>query len=320
MKWSCALTMVGVWVLSTSSQAAAGPPITAITITPDGQQIVTGSQAGLFVREASTLSEARSLNSDLEQISAIDFSPTGDHIAVVGGVPGESGAIEVYSWPAGERVRTIETGEDVLYAVDWSADGRSLAAVGFGGTACMVSVPDGLVTAWESGHSRGLTAVCLLPRGTHPQQSAQVVTGSIDQTLRVTNLDTGEAIRTLHNHTAPIHGAAVRPNGEVGLAIVASNSDDHTVRFWQPTIGRMMRFLRLESVPLCLTWTHTGTRVVAGCADGQVCVINPETARLLSMVPVSDSRILSIAAHPTQDTVFVGTAAGEVLEVPLTEN
>ena len=100
--------------------------------------------------------------------------------------------------------------------------------------------------------------------------------------------------------------------------IVASISDDRTVRFWQPTIGRIMRFARLESVPLCLTWSRDGRRLVTGCADGAVRVIDPQTTALAHTETIDEGPLLSIAALPGSPIAIVGSHSGALRRVTLT--
>src|SRR5690606_37488716 len=122
------------------------------------------------------------------------------------------------------------------------------------------------------GHSRGITALAYVPQGQF------LVSGGIDQSLRVWELETGKLRHSLTIHTQPIEGLASCPSA-TGLPMVASCSDDRTVRFWQPTIGRLVRFIRLPAKPLCICWLNNGARIAAGCDDGSVYIIDPQTVR-----------------------------------------
>jgi WD40 repeat protein len=300
--------------------AQAAPPATALAASPDGSHVVAGSTAGVEIRSAADLAPQGRLTTNLEHVAALAFSPDGTYLAAAGGVPAESGLVEVYAWPQLELVRRWDFAVDLVYAVDWSADGSSLAAACFDGTAWQLSVQPADETAdrqWHPGHSRGLTAVCLLPIAAGGGDVPLAVTAGIDQTLRVIDVRTGKPLRTLHNHTAGVHALAVQPTSDAPLPVVASISDDRTVRFWQPTIGRMMRFVRLETTPLCLSWCSDGSRLITGCADGALRVINPQTAAVIDTRPVADSPLLSLATMPGESAVIVGTHAGEVRRVVL---
>ena len=80
----------------------------------------------------------------------------------------------------------------------------------------------------------------------------------------------------------------------------------------------MMRFARLESVPLCLTWSSDGTRLVTGCVDGAVRIIDPQTAALRQTEAIENGPLLSVAAIPGASAVFVGSHSGQLRRVKLT--
>jgi WD40 repeat protein len=199
----------------------------------------------------------------------------------------------------------------VVYAVEWLPDGETLAMVCLDGTAVALRIEADEVISWNPGHSRGITSVCLLSAPENPGSGLLAVTGSIDQTLRVTDLLRDEGVRSLDNHTGAVHSVSVRPAVE-GIPVISSIADDRTVRFWQPTIGRMMRFARLPAVPLCQVWLGRGESLAVGCADGHLRVIDPDTVQILRDEPVDDVPLTELAAHPESESVAVGTFDGRL--------
>lgn len=299
-----------------AAQAAA--PLSGLAVSPDGSLVVVGSTAGLAIHSAAELTARGRMATDLEHVAALSFSPDGKYLAAAGGAPAESGAVEIFTWPQRELFRRWDFAVDLVYAVDWSTDSRSLALASFDGTAWQLSIQPSDEAAdrqWHPGHSRGLTAVCLLPVRAGADNPPLAVTAGVDQTLRVIDLQSGAPVRTLHNHTAPVHALALQPAAQDALPVVASMSDDRTVRFWQPTIGRMMRFARLDSVPLCHAWSHDGERLVVGCTDGKLRAIDPQTAAVTHVHPVADSPLVSLATLPGKSAVLVGTHAGALRRI-----
>ncbi|MEJ7637159.1 MAG: hypothetical protein WKF75_04000, partial [Singulisphaera sp.] len=95
---------------------------------------------------------------------------------------------------------------------------------------------------------------------------AAVLSAGIDETIRLWDVDSGQSLRTLSNHTRPVHHLALRPNADDDTPpSVASVSEDRTVRLWQPTIGRLVRFVRLKSVPMEVAWTADGRTLYVAC-------------------------------------------------------
>lgn len=61
----------------------------------------------------------------------------------------------------------------------------------------------------------------------------RAVSGSSDKTLRVWDLKSGQAVRTLNGHTGSVNAVALTPDG---LRAVLG-SDDETVRVWDLESG-----------------------------------------------------------------------------------
>jgi WD40 repeat protein len=293
-----------------AAPASAAPPVTAVTFTPDGKEVVVGSQAGLEVRTWPDLKPDRAMKTELDHVHDLAFSPDGKTLAAVGGTPARRGTVELFRWPGGELIRRFSPHRDLVYAVDWRADSAAVATAG----------ADGIVgihpTAGEGGsrklegHSRGVLAAVFLPG------DAGLLTAGVDASLRLWDPRAGGVIRTLSNHTLPVHDLAVRPGGGGVPPLVVSVSDDRTVRFWQPTVGRLVRFVRLEAVPLAVAWTADGGAAVVACKDGRVRVIDPDTAELLGDRPGLEGVAYSLAVAP-DGSVLVGGQGGQLRRVAI---
>ena len=97
--------------------------------------------------------------------------------------------------------------------------------------------------------------------------------------------------------------------------MVASVSDDQTVRLWQPTIGRMVRFLKLNSVPLSVVWLPDGSRIAVSCEDGAVRQIDPDTAAITDEHPAIDGWAYSLAVHPLDGSLLAGGQNGKLRRI-----
>ena len=69
---------------------------------------------------------------------------------------------------------------------------------------------------------RAVYSVCFSPDG------KQLVSGSLDETVRLWDVETGACVRTLEGHDSTVLSVRFSPNGRR----VASGSDDRTVRLW----------------------------------------------------------------------------------------
>ena len=76
----------------------------------------------------------------------------------------------------------------------------------------------------------------------------RAVSASADNTLKVWDLETGRALRTLEGHSAWVHGVAVTPDGKRAV----SASADSTLKVWDLETGRELR--TLEGHSCCCLW------------------------------------------------------------------
>ena len=309
--WMCGACLL-LYSLITNVASAAKPPITAVAFEPDGTSVVAVSQSGLHICGWPKLDRQRTIKASASNLHCVAFSPSGKQLAVGGGYPSEEGIVEVFSWPKGKSVAKFDDHYDSVRSVVWQDDVRLLSA----------SI-DREVKLWDlekkansvltlKGHSRSVDALCLVKNG------KTLVSSGVDQSVRVWDMESGELIRSLNQHTKPVHALAVRP-AEAGLPMVASAAGDRTIRFWQPTIGRMVRYVRLESEPLNISWTNDGARILAACVDGHVRVIDPVEVTVTQDLPAIDGWAYAIATHPKERSVAVGGTNGQIQRIELLE-
>lgn len=307
---SAGCTVAGVLMCLLPTIASAQPPITALAFARDGEALVAGSQLGIRVRAWPSLKHHRDLETALPQIHDLVFSPRGDRLLVGGGAAGQYGGFEMFSWPDGRLLHEELDHQDVVYAVSWADDNSEFATAS----------GDEHVATWHTvtaspklmltGHSRLVLAACYIP-GTE-----LLVSAGADQSLRVWNRASGDLVRTLDNHTDVVRDLAVRPVRD-GLSMIASAGADRTVRFWQPTIGRLIRFARLPAEPLSLAWTDDAARVIVGCSDGHVRMIDPDTVEILTDQAVVDGWAYAVAVAPDGSEIAVGGTGGRIIRAKL---
>lgn len=287
-------------------------PITALSLLPDGQ-IVTGSDDGLRLHNAETLEATKRITSDLEKIYSIQLSPDHEKIAVVGGTPAEFGVVEVFAVPSWQRLHTFEPFEDIATDCAWLSQDQLIVG-SMTGDCCTISLTQEAMTTF-SVHSKGVLSLGQL-------SSHLVVTGGLDHTIGIWDLEKQAMVRTLNNHVDIVNGLALRPTVAEGdsskLAMVVTVSDDSTVRFWQPTIGRMVRFVRLESIPTCVLWNPAGTKAIVGTRSGQVHFIDPTTAKVTRTL-AGTGWIHCLAISISQKSILVG-GADALNRIALPEN
>ena len=280
------------------------PPITALVLTKDGKSVIASSQAGLHIYDYPTLRLQRTIKVKAHNIHDMTFSPDGKLLAVGGGNPSVEGTVEILSWPKGRSLRVLKGHRDSVTALSWR-DSSSIASGSLDRQIVIFDIHKETQIQVFKGHSKGVSSLCFL------NDSNTLVSTGIDQNIRVWNATTGELLRSLNNHTMRVHDLALRPNN-TGLPMVASVSDDQTVRFWQPSIGRMVKFARVKAALLNVAWLHDGSMVAAASNDGHVYIINPDTVEVVTVHPAIDGWIYAMIVHPTNSDIIVGGSNGKI--------
>jgi WD40 repeat protein len=228
------------------------------------------------------------VKTELSHVHDLAFSPDGKTLLAAGGSPAEEGAIEILSWPDGKRVKRIADYKDLVYRVAWSPAGSRFAAASAENTCRVYDAVSGKQLTRYEGHSRAVLAIVFLPDG------KAVVSAGIDQTLQVWEAATGKHIRTLDNHLRPVNDLAVMPGSDPARPILASVSEDGTVRLWQPTIGRLMRFQRFDSAPRAVAWSPDGKEIVVGGTDGKVRILDVDSLKVRDEIKALDGRVYTL--------------------------
>ncbi|MGV3486603.1 MAG: WD40 repeat domain-containing protein [Planctomycetaceae bacterium] len=296
-------------LVSASQAETVSAPITAAACSIDGKYLVVGSQHGIEIRSMIERDVVASLPTKLDHVHDLKFSPVGQTLLAAGGSPAEFGAVERWDWPTRSLTSTVREHEDLVYCVAWNPAGTQWAAAGWDGVCHSFDAASGEKQATYLGHSRPLLAIDYLPDG------ETIASAGVDQTIQLWQGETATAVRTLSNHVNTVNAIAVAPPPAIGgLPRLASVSDDMTLRLWQPTIGRLVRFAKLASRPTSVAWLSGNQQLAVGCEDGTVHWFDAATLAPQRQDVVSQSPILSLATSPIRGELIIGDAAGQLTQ------
>jgi WD40 repeat protein len=264
-------------------------PATSIRFSPDGSLLAIGAGNQVRLVPVNGGSERR-MESRLLQVFAVVWSGDGKWLAIGGGTPGVSGAVEIWDPANLEPVRTVARGGDVLYALAFSPDSLRLAAAGADHRTAVVDVVSGETLFRLAGHVGPVLAVSYSPDG------ATIATGSADRSIRLWTSTSGALIRSLTNHNGAVQAVLFSPGGTT----LFSASADATVRVWVPGNGRMKHILRgYDQAVLALDFVPSLGLLLSGSADGSVRLTHPDNGDLVEH--------LAMDANTWPQTVAVST-------------
>jgi WD40 repeat protein len=101
---------------------------------------------------------------------------------------------------------------------------------------------------------------------------AKLATSSADGTVRVWSVDaaagSARVVSTLTGHEGHAERVAFHPKEE---NVLASTSDDRTVRFWDARSGTQTGIVQFDGVTLALAWSPSGHTLLVSSEGKLVC-------------------------------------------------
>ncbi|HYW44234.1 MAG TPA: NB-ARC domain-containing protein [Bryobacteraceae bacterium] len=121
-----------------------------------------------------------------------------------------------------------------------------------------LKAPGGPLLQTLKGHAGRVRAVAVTPDG------RRAVSGSFDHTLKLWDLERGEAIRTLEGHADSVNAVAMTLDGKRAV----SGSNDQTLKLWDLESGKAIRTLEGHAGGVnAVAMTPDGRRAVSGSSD-----------------------------------------------------
>jgi len=301
--------------LCASSQiVAAAVPVDAIAFSAEGDALVFNRHRSIQLHDLKS-GKTTGLKLDLPKITSVEFSADGQMLGVTGGSPGSEGGFVLIDWRNRKVALRRDAFADLATAIAFHPDGDRLAIAGSDRSVVAYSMADGVLGERPlhtlTDHSRPVLDLEYSPDG------KLLVTASADRSLKVWNADSGELVRSLGNHTEIVHSVVMRPPVEFAGRLLptycASGGDDHTVRIWQPGIGRMVRIVRYHEAPIfALAWHPEGDRLFSAGKEGMIRMIDGDSDEILTKWKAHDDWIYSLAVSPAGKLIATGDWAGAV--------
>lgn len=301
-------------VRSLAVEPASGPyraPITSVAQLPSGS-LVVGSSNGIERVDRSGTRVPTGMETSLTQITRMRFDATGRSLVVSGGIPGESGSLELWDWETAQLKWTKILHDDVTTDFAFAAEDLQYIT-------CSMDSSVGVhrqKSEYLQGHSRSV--LCLEYLIEHDL----LVSAGRDQSLRTWELSGLKSVRTLDQHTGEVLALAQKvPTSDLEKArpILASSGTDKTIRFWQPTIGRLVRFVRLPSIANDIQWLPESDTILAACRDGNLRAIDSRSLKERGKLELSSDWLMRTLVSSSDDKLWVTDAAGALESVSITE-
>lgn len=280
-------------------------PVTQLAFSTDGSSILIASQDTIYLKSWPQLETIAVKRFDTGQVIGAAVNADESKLYAACSKPGETGDVVSISWPSGREQQTWQVHADSISALAFSADGLTFATASYDHTIAIIDLPSGQLKTLI-GHSRPVRHLIWL-------DSHYLLSAGEDHSLRVWDIATGSVQQVLEQHTAAIVGLLPLPAaGTDGEKMIVSFGQDRTVRLWQPLRGRMVRFVRLPSQPLCATWSGTGSTILVGDNEGTVHTVDLLTAQIVNQRRLCTDWIESLVRCSESGRILAGTNQGEI--------
>jgi RNA polymerase sigma factor (sigma-70 family) len=292
--------------------------VLGVVISPDGKELMALENFGTaYVWDLVTGRELHSLKGSSG--FGLALSPDGKTLVVGRGGDTAQRQLTLWDLAAGKPVRELGAATRPTAALALSPDGKLLAT---GDSAPVGEFRPGVdsgasaVRLWDAvagrklhemeGHTGGVTAVAFSPDG------RALVSASHDATLRFWDLPTGKPVRTVPvaDETTPrgppddnvrgVHyggvlAVAYSPDGR----LLASGSEDGTVRLWDAAAGRELHALRGHGREVAsVAFSPDGKVLASGSLDNTIRLWDPANGKPLQTWEGQDGPVTNLAVSP----------------------
>ncbi|KAL4893708.1 putative wd40 protein [Aspergillus ambiguus] len=288
-----------------------------------GSTIISGSSdKTIKLWNAATGEQLQTLEGHLGSINAVAFSPNGQ--TVISGSLDKT--IKLWNATTSEQLQTLEGHLGYVRAVAFSPNGQTIASgsddktIKLWNTAtdwvrAVAFSPDGQAILWNTA-TDWVNAVAFSPDG------QTVVSGSVDETIKLWNAATGEQLRILKGYSGCVNAVAFSSDGQTIVSgsvdneqlqtlkghsgfvnAIAFSPDGQTV-LWNTATGKQLQTLE----------GHSGSIIISGSDDKTIKLWNAATGEQLQTLEGHSGSVNAMAFSPDSQIILWNTATGEQLQ------
>ncbi|MEH1936107.1 MAG: serine/threonine-protein kinase [Nostoc sp.] len=300
--WRCLHTLTG--------HSGTLSSVNALAISPDGYTLASASDDKIVkLWDLNTQKVLASLSGHSQAVKSVAFSPDGQILATAS----DDKTIKLWQVETLEEICTLLGHSHAVKSVAFSPDGQILASGSWDKTVKLWDINTGTEICTMTGHQLQVNSVAFSPQG------QLLASASYDRTIRLWQISALESsqrelqnrpcyslLSTLSGHAWAVLTVAFSPDGQ----ILATGSDDNTIKLWEVNTGQLICTLVGHSWSVvAVAFTADGETLLSASCDKTVKLWRVSTAEEIvtlsghvdSVSAVAVSKVTQLIASGSRD-------------------
>lgn len=275
--------------------------ITALAFRPGGQELAAAGYHEVTIWRTNGILRRR-LTNIVERVAALGFTADGAKLAVAGGSPGKLGEAKLIDAETGTTERVFILTHDLVLALAFSPDGKSIAIAGTDNAIRVFDLASGHQKMLIEQHADWILELAFSPDGSH------LVSASRDKSARVFDAKTGSLENSYSGHNDLVSAVAFAPDGK----LVFTAGRDRKIHGWNPADAKRTRELNgMPEETLRLLAVPSG--LLSAGLDGKVRLHSFDKNGVIREFAGLTDRVCSLASDSGTQRIAAGDYAGNVV-------
>lgn len=282
--------------------------LNALAISPDSNTLASASDHKIVkLWDLNTKKVLASLSGHSQAVKSVTFSPDGKILATAS----DDKTIKLWQIETLEEIYTLLGHSHAVKSVAFSPDGQILASGSWDKTIKLWDVNTGTEICTMTGHQLQVNSVAFSPQG------QLLASASYDRTIRLWQIPALESshkefqnrpcyslLGTLSDHAWAVLTVAFSPDGK----ILATGSDDNTIKLWEVNTGQLICTLVGHSWSVvAVAFTADGETLLSASCDKTVKLWRVSTAEEIVTLSGHVDSVSAVAVSKVRQLIASGS-------------